>query len=306
LRPENVDVSTQIAGLKLENPLMMASGILGISGKMLGRIAKEGAGALVTKSFGVTAREGYPGPVITEVTGGFLNSLGLPNPGAEAMVDEIREAKKAGKPVFASIYGFSEDEYGKAASFAEEAGADALELNVSCPHVEEVGVEIGQNPDLVARVTRRAKSSFHGPVIVKLSPNVSDIVEISKAAADAGADALTAINTVKAMAIDIEARRPILGGKFGGLSGPAMKPIALRCIYEIYEKVKLPIIGCGGITNWEDVVEFLLAGARAVQVGSVLADDDLPVFRQLVHGLREYLSLHGHKRLEEIIGAAHV
>ena len=306
LSRSDVDISTRLAGLKLDSPLILASGILGISGKMLGRVAKEGVGAVVTKSFGTIARDGYPGPVMTEVAGGFLNSLGLPNPGAAAMVDEIIEAKRAGKPVFASIYGFNENEYREAASFAGDAGANALELNISCPHVEEVGVEIGQNPDLVAAVTKAAKSSFRGPVIVKLSPNVSSITEISAAAAKAGADALTAINTVKAMAIDIEAKRPILGGTFGGLSGPALKPIALRCVYEIYEKVSLPIIGCGGIAGWEDIVEFLLAGASAVQVGSALVDEDLQVFRHLIKGLGAYLSSHGYERLEEIIGAAHI
>lgn len=301
-----VDLSVQIAGLKLNNPLILASGFLGISGAMLRRVAQEGAGGVVTKSFGVNAREGYPGPVITEVPCGFLNSLGLPNPGSEGMKDEIREAKKGVVPVVASIYGFNDDDYGKAASVAREAGADALELNVSCPHVEEVGVEIGRDPELVSRVTKAARSNFDGPLIVKLSPNVSDIVEIADAAARAGANALTAINTVRAMAINIEARRPILGGKFGGLSGPAMKPIALRCVYEIFGKVTLPIIGCGGITNWRDVVEFLLAGASAVQVGSILVDRDLDVFRELTEGLRTYMSSHDNARLDEIIGTAHV
>jgi len=306
LRPATIDLSFQLAGLKLNNPLILASGILGVSGSMLRRIAQEGVGAVTTKSFGFTAREGYPGPVITEVASGFLNSLGLPNPGSEQKKTEIEEAKKGGVPVIASIYGFTEEEYGKAASAAQEAGADALELNISCPHVEEVGVEIGRNPDLVAKVTAAAKTNFNGPLIVKLSPNVADIVAIAEAAAKAGAKALTAINTVRAIAIDIETRRPILGGKFGGLSGPAMKPIALRCVYELYEKISLPIIGCGGITSWQDVVEFLLAGASAVQIGSALVNKDLVIFRELAEGLRTYLSSHGHSRLEEIVGTAHV
>lgn len=301
-----IDLSVQPAGLKLSNPVILASGILGISGAMLMRIAQEGAGAVVTKSFGVTSREGYPGPVITEVSGGFLNSLGLPNPGAEEMKNEIMAARKGGVPVIASIYGFNEDEYGRAASLASEAGADALELNVSCPHVKEVGVEIGQDPYLVSKVTQKAKSNFGGPLIVKLSPNVSDIVEIAQAASKAGADALTAINTVKAMAIDIETKRPILGGKFGGLSGPALKPVALRCVYEIYEQVKLPIIGCGGISRWQDVVEFLLAGASAVQIGSALIDKDLDIFKELNEGLRNYMSMNENVRLRDIIGAAHI
>jgi dihydroorotate dehydrogenase (NAD+) catalytic subunit len=305
LGPARIDLSVQLAGLRLSNPLILASGVLGISGVMLKRIIREGAGAVVTKSFGVTSRDGYAGPVITEVSGGFLNSLGLPNPGAEEMKNEIMAAREGGAPVIASIYGFNEAEFGRGAALASEAGADALELNVSCPHVKEVGVEIGQDPYLVSKVTQKAKSNFGGPLIVKLSPNVSDMVAIAQAASNAGADSLTAINTMKAMAIDIETKRPILGGKFGGLSGPALKPVALRCVYEIYEQVKLPIIGCGGISRWQDVVEFMLAGASAVQIGSALIDKDLAIFKELKKGLRNYMSTNENVRLRDIVGAAH-
>jgi dihydroorotate dehydrogenase (NAD+) catalytic subunit len=290
----------------MSNPLILASGILGSSGAMLRQVARECVGAVTTKSFGATAREGYQGPVITEVAAGYLNSLGLPNPGPEQMKAEIKEAKKGGVPVIASIYGFTEEEYGIAASAAQDAGADALELNISCPHVEEVGLEIGRDPDLVAKVTSAAKAKFNRPLIVKLSPNVGDIVTIAEAAAGAGAEVITAVNTVRAIAIDIEMRRPILGGKFGGLSGPAMKPIALRCVYELYEKMSLPIIGCGGITGWEDAVEYLLAGASAVQLGSALVNRDFGIFKEITEGIAAYLSRHGYTRLEEIVGTAHV
>jgi dihydroorotate dehydrogenase (NAD+) catalytic subunit len=301
-----INISSQIGKLELENPFILASGTLGISGTMLKTIAKEGLGAVVTKSFGLKAREGYPGPVMVEVTGGFLNSMGLPNPGAEVMKNEIQEAKKSGIPVIASIFGFNEDEYAQAASFAEKANANALELNVSCPHVEQVGVEIGLDPELLRNVTRAAKKKFQGPIIVKLSPNASDIVEIAEAAANAGADALSVTNTIKAMAIDIKTKRPILGGKFGGLSGPALKPIALRCVYQIYEKVKLPIIGCGGIISYQDVIEFLLAGASAVQVGTAIVYNDIGVFKELTENLIDYMYKNDNHSLEEIIGTAHV
>jgi dihydroorotate dehydrogenase (NAD+) catalytic subunit len=241
-----------------------------------------------------------------EVTGGFLNSMGLPNPGAEAMKNEIQEAKKSGIPVVASIFGFNENEYAQAASYAKEADADALELNVSCPHVEEVGVEIGLDPELLNKVTRAAKKNFQNPLIVKLSPNAADIVEIAEAAVDAGANALTVTNTMKAIAIDIETRRPILGGKFGGLSGPALKPIALRCVYQIYEKIAIPIIGSGGISCCKDVIEFILAGASAVQIGTAIAYNDVGVFRELAQDLIRYMSEHNNQHLEEIIGTAHV
>ncbi|MBS7628860.1 dihydroorotate dehydrogenase [Candidatus Bathyarchaeota archaeon] len=242
--PEYVDLSTSISGLRLRNPLILASGILGVSGKLLRKIGEMGAGAVVTKSFSKRVREGYPGPVIVEVPCGLLNSMGLPNPGVDEMKGVIVEAKRSGVPVIASIFGFDESEYGDAASASMEAGADALELNISCPHVSEVGVEIGRKPDLVSRVTSKVKSVFEGPVIVKLSPNVTDIVEVAEAAVNGGADALTATNTMKAMAIDVETQRPILGGKYGGLSGPALKPIALRCVYELYERVDVPTIHC--------------------------------------------------------------
>jgi dihydroorotate dehydrogenase (NAD+) catalytic subunit len=299
-------MSSQIGKLELSNPFILASGTLGISGNMLKHIAQEGAGAVVTKSFGLNAREGYPGPVMTEVTGGFLNSMGLPNPGAEVMKNEIQKAKKTGIPIIASIFGFNEDEYAQAASFADKANADALELNVSCPHVEQVGVEIGLNPDLLKKVTTAVKKSFQGPIIVKLSPNAQDVVEIAESAANGGANALTVTNTMKAMAIDIETRRPILGGKFGGLSGPAIKPIALRCVYQIYEKIALPIIGCGGITSCRDVIEFLLAGASAVQIGTAIAYNDIGIFKELTKDLTDYMSKHNNQKLEEIIGTAHV
>ena len=300
-----INISSQIGKLELENPFILASGTLGISGTLLKYIAQEGLGAVLTKSFGLKAREGYPGPVMVEITGGFLNSMGLPNPGAEVMKNEIQEAKKSGVPIIASIFGFNEEEYAKAASFADKANANALELNVSCPHVEQVGVEIGLDPELVSKVTRAAKKNFQNQIIVKLSPNASDIVEIAEAAADAGADALTVTNTMKAMAIDIETKRPILGGKFGGLSGPALKPIALRCVYQIYEKVKLPIIGCGGIISCPDVIEFLLAGASAVQVGTVIVYDDVEIFKELTKNLINYMSKHNFNSLDEIIGKAH-
>ncbi|TRO61417.1 dihydroorotate dehydrogenase [Candidatus Bathyarchaeota archaeon] len=301
-----INISSQIGKLELRNPFILASGTLGISGTMLKHIAQEGAGAVVTKSFSLNAREGYPGPVMTEVTGGFLNSMGLPNPGAEAMKTEIQEAKKSGIPIIASIFGFNEDEYAQAASFADKAKADALELNVSCPHVEQVGVEIGLNPELLKKVTSAVKKSFQGPIIVKLSPNAQDVVEIAEAAANAGANALTVSNTMKGIAIDIETRRPILGGKFGGLSGPALKPIALRCVFQIYEKIALPIIGCGGITCCRDVIEFLLAGASAVQIGTAIVYNDIGVFKELAEDLICYMSKHNNQKLEELIGTAHV
>jgi len=181
----------------------------------------------------------------------------------------------------------------------------ALELNVSCPHVREVGVEIGQNEEAIAEVVSKVKGATRKPIFVKLTPNVTDIARMAEAAERAGASGITAINTVKAMAIDVEMGTPILGGRFGGLSGPAIKPVAVRCVYEIYDAVRIPIIGCGGITRWQDAAELLMAGASALQVGTAIMHNDLPVFRELLTGLKSFLERRGLKTVREFIGSAH-
>lgn len=295
-----------MAGLNLENPTMLASGILGYSALTLKGVAEGGAGAVVTKSVGLKPRRGYANPTVVQVDCGLVNAVGLPNPGIGEFVKDICEAKAVLKvPLVVSVYGFLAEEYAFVAQKAVEAGADAVELNVSCPHVKETGAEIGQNPRVLAEVVEKAKKAVEKPVFVKLSPNVADIAEIAEAAVKAGADAITAINTVKAMAIDIETEKPILSNKKGGLSGPAIKPIALRCVYEIYERVKVPIIGCGGVTTWRDAVEFMLAGATAVQIGTAVALKGPNVFRAVARGINTYLKRKGLRSVSEIVGLAH-
>ena len=294
-----------LAGLKLANPTMLASGILGISAETLGNIVKSGAGAIVTKSVGLKPRKGYANPTVVQTSCGLINAMGLPNPGINELIKEIREAKNFNVPLIVSVYGFSAEEYAKVAKKAVDAGADAVELNVSCPHVKETGSEIGQNPEILAKVVKKVKKSVEKPVLVKLSPNVTDIAKIAEVAAKAGADALTAINTVKAMAINSETAMPILSNKIGGLSGPAIKPIAIRCVYEIYERVKVPIIGCGGITNWRDAIEFILAGATAIQIGTAIAQEGPNVFKTVTGGINAYLKRKGFKSVKEIVGLSH-
>jgi dihydroorotate dehydrogenase (NAD+) catalytic subunit len=295
-----------LAGLKLANPTMLASGILGYTAASLGSIVEGGAGAVVTKSVGLKPRRGYANPTVVHASCGLINAMGLPNPGINAFVEEIREAKKSLRvPLIVSVYGFTAEEYAVVAGKAVDAGADAVELNVSCPHVEETGSEVGQNPRVLAEVVEKVKAAVDKPVLVKLSPNVTSITEIAEVAVKAGADAITAINTVKAMAIDAETAMPILSNKVGGLSGPAIKPIALRCTYEIYERVKVPIIGCGGITNWRDAVEFLLAGASAVQIGTAVAAKGPNVFKAITREINAYLKKKGFNSVEEIVGLAH-
>jgi len=295
---------TEIAGLKLANPTMLAAGILGLTGSSLRSVVEAGAGAVVTKSVGLKPREGYPNPTVVQVECGLLNAVGLPNPGIHHFIEEIREAKETGVPIIVSVYGYSSEEFAEVAKVATEAGADALELNVSCPHVEETGAEIGSDPEFVAEVVREVKKKVDKPVFVKLTPNVANIAEVAKAAVKAGADAITAINTVRAMTIEIETTRPLLANKIGGLSGPAIKPIAVRCVYEVYREVDVPVIGCGGITTWRDAVEFMLAGASAVQIGTAIAFKGLGVFKSVTKGIDAYVKKKGFSSVKEIVGLA--
>jgi len=299
-------LSVTLAGLKFTNPTMLASGILGYSAETMESIAEGGAGAVVTKSIGLKPRKGYANPTVVQTSCGLINAMGLPNPGIDEFAEEICKARSVLKvPLIVSVYGFSAGEYAQVSAKAVNAGADAVELNVSCPHVKETGSEIGQDPEIVAEVVRKVKAWVGKPVFVKLSPNVTSIAAIAQAAAKAGADGLTVINTVKAMAIDAETAMPILANRVGGLSGPAVKPIALRCVYDVYERVEVPIVGCGGITDWRDAVEFLLAGASAVQIGTAVATSGPNVFQSIAEGVDAYLRKKGFRSVKEIVGLSH-
>ncbi|MCS7120204.1 MAG: dihydroorotate dehydrogenase [Nitrososphaerota archaeon] len=297
-------MQVSLAGLSLKNPTILASGILGISAESLMRVASAGAGAVTTKSIGIEPREGYANPTVVEVECGFLNALGLPNPGIREFAEEIRKYR-SDAPLIVSVYGFSPTEYAEVAAMAESSGANAIELNLSCPHIKGSGSEIGQDPEMIYDVVKNVKGAVEKPVFAKLSPNTSNIARLAEAAEDAGADAITAINTVKAMAIDIDTMKPILSNKIGGLSGVAIKPVAVRCVYEIYEAVRIPIIGCGGIRSWRDAVEFILAGASAVEIGSAIAHGDLTIFQSIAQGINSYIESKGYRKVEEIVGMAH-
>jgi len=298
-------LSTSFAGLELPNPTILASGILGYSSESFSRVVKAGAGAVVTKSVGIAPRVGYPNPTIVQSRSGLINAMGLPNPGIETYVEELNFARTIlAVPLIVSVFGYTSEEYAAVSKRAVDAGADAVELNVSCPHVKQTGAEIGQNPKLLSEIVENVKAKINKPVIVKLSPNVTDITILAKAAMEAGADALTVINTLKAIAIDIETLQPILSNVKGGLSGEAIKPVALRCVYDIAEQYKVPIIGCGGVSNWHDAVEFFLAGASAVQIGTALADD-VEVFGAVTKGVESYLRRKHYANVKEIVGLAH-
>jgi len=300
-------LTTNMAGLKLRSPTALASGILGYSSNSLQLIANNGAGAVVTKSVCEEPRVGYPNPTVVQAKSGLINAMGLPNPGIIEYGGVISYSKTLLKvPLIVSVFGYTADEYAKVAKKADEAGADAIELNVSCPHVQFTGSEIGQNKKLLTEVVCRVKEVTKKPLVVKLSPNVTDVVEIAKNAVNAGADALTVINTVRALAIDIETQSPVLSNTRGGLSGPAIKPIALRCVYDVFEALpQTPIFGCGGIANWRDAVEFFLAGASAVQIGTAIATEEPTVFQDINKGLSNYLQRKGYRSVKEIVGLSH-
>lgn len=299
------DIAVVLSGIRLRTPTMLSAGVLGISAETMKRVADSGAGAVVTKSTGIEARTGHPAPNVVEVQSGLLNAMGLPNPGIKQMSIEIQKLARTEVPVIASVYGFTVRDYAVVADRACSAGASAVELNVSCPNVGRVGCEFGQDVEMVGRITRTVKAKVNRPVFVKLSPNVTDIVEIGKAAEKYGADGVTAINTLSGMAIDINTRMPILGAKKGGLSGPVIKPVALRCVYELYESLRIPIIGCGGISSWKDAVEFFLAGAASVQIGTGIMYRDLAIFREVNEGIASYMRDNKFQKLKEFRGLAH-
>jgi dihydroorotate dehydrogenase (NAD+) catalytic subunit len=302
---ETNPLSISFAGLALANPTILASGVLGYSAESMNRVAKGGAGAVVTKSIGAEPRMGYANPTLVQSESGYINAMGLPNPGIEVYKSEIQHCKTILRvPLIVSVFGYTAEEYASVAQKAVDAGADGVELNVSCPHVKQTGAEIGQSPKLLCEVVSKTKAAINKPLIVKLSPNVADITVLAQAAVEAGANALTVVNTVKAMAIDAETMMPILANQRGGLSGAAIKPIALRCVYDIAELFDVPIIGCGGVSNWKDAVEFFLAGASAVQVGSAVAENP-EVFCAITKGVDAYLRRKNIRSLKEIVGLAH-
>lgn len=296
----------ELCNIKMKNPTMLAAGVLGSTAASLNWAARSGAGAVVTKSFGLMPNRGYSNPTTVEVTGGIINAIGLSNPGVENVEEELKKLNGS-VPAVASIYGANPREFSVIADRIDGM-VDAVELNVSCPHaMGGCGAAIGQNPQLTADIVRAVKEKVRCPVFVKLTPNVTDIIEIAAAAEDAGCDALTMINSLgPGMKIDVETARPILSNRFGGMSGPAIKPIALRCVFDVYEAVDIPIIGVGGVTNHEDVLEFLYAGARAVQVGTGVMYHGLDIFTDICTGLEKFMVDKGYKSVEEMVGLAHL
>ena len=294
---------TSIGKIQLERPVMLASGILGISLDVFNRLYRSGVGAVVSKSLSTEPWDGYPNPTIFSVNGGgWINAVGLSNPGAPNFAKMIESNKDV--PIIVSLVGSIPEDFEMMVKQFKNCKVTAYELNLSCPHVAKVGLEVGDDPELVKKIVSTMKNSTDVPIIAKVGLGTTHYLNTVSAAIDSGIDAITAINTIRAMAIDVETQRPILSNKFGGLSGTPIKPIALRCVYEISSKYNIPIIGCGGISTWEDAVEFILAGSSAIQLGSAIGDNWMHVFNDINQGILQYMKRKGYSKIDEMIGLA--
>ena len=299
-----MNTKVNIAGIEFKNPVMTASGTFGsgIEYSQFTDISK--LGAVVTKGVALTPWEGNPTPRVTEVYGGMLNAIGLQNPGIETFCErDLAFLKNIDTKVIVNVCGKTEEEYiGVVERLASEDRVDALEINVSCPNVKEGAIAFGQNAKALHSITSKIKAVAKQPVIMKLSPNVTDITEMAKAAQDAGADAISLINTITGMKIDINKRKFVLANKTGGMSGPAIKPVAVRMVYQCAQAVSIPIIGMGGIASAEDAIEFILAGATAVSVGMMNFHDPY-ISTNIVDGIEKYMSDYNVNDINELIGA---
>jgi dihydroorotate dehydrogenase (NAD+) catalytic subunit len=303
------DLAVYIAGVRLPNPLVLASGILGTHASLMVRVARAGAGAVTAKSTGPVPRGGHVNPSCVDLGPGLLNAIGLANPGAAAEVALLAETRAGlatlGVPLIASIFADTVDNFARVAEIVAQAEPDLLELNISCPNVaSEFGEPFAASGESAASVTAAVRAAVGLPLIVKLAPNVPDIARIAQAVVDAGADAICAINTMPGMAIDVESGQPVLANRTGGLSGPALRPIAVYAIYQIARVVDVPIIGTGGVMTGQDALELIAAGATAVGVGSAVQRDGVAVFGRILSELSAWLT-ERNLTLADVRGRAH-
>jgi dihydroorotate dehydrogenase (NAD+) catalytic subunit len=299
--------AVQVAGLRLPNPLILASGIADETGLSMANAVLNGAGGVVTKSLSLAPREGHRNPVVVELPFGLINAMGLPNPGVEEYRSEVHDYKvRSGgeNPIIGSIFGASIEDYAACAREVEGIGVDAIEINGSCPNALGLGTEFGGDPSVIMDLVKAVKEKVSIPVFFKLTPLCSDIVSLAKACERGGADGIVAINTIKAMSIDVRTGRPVLTNRTGGLSGPAIRPVGVRCVYEISGEVGIPVIGVGGITTWEDALEYIMAGASAVQIGSAVAWGNLGVFGSILSGMGVFMEEEGYSSVDEMRGIA--
>lgn len=298
-----MNLSVEIAGITLKNPVITASGCCGYGREYDKLYPIENLGGIALKGMTPLARQGNPPPRVAEAPAGMLNSVGLQNPGVEAFLrDELPHLAQRDVVKIANVAGSTPADYEAMAQRLDDTAVDIIEVNISCPNVKEGGVAFGTDCSMAAQVVSLMRRKTQKPLMVKLSPNVTDIAAIAKAVEDAGADAISLINTLLGMRIDINTRRPILRQNVGGLSGPAVFPVALRMVWQVASAVKVPVVGMGGIEKWEDAVEMMMAGARAVQVGAALFGDPfVPV--KIINGLRSWMEKQGIADINEIVGS---
>ncbi|MDH4122723.1 MAG: dihydroorotate dehydrogenase [Thermoplasmata archaeon] len=299
------DIGLDFLDMKLNNPFILASGILGETADLLLSAFKAGAGAVVTKSIGLEPRDGHRNPTIYSTPDGMMNAMGLPNPGIEDFKREMDVLRKTDAVVIGSVFASKPNGFSILAKKMQDYGAAAVELNLSCPHARGYGTEIGSTPASVRRIVKSVAGSVSIPVLAKLTPNTSDICSLGLAAQEAGAKAVVAINTVKAMRIDPLIKRPVLANRYGGLSGSAVKPIGIRCVYELFEVLTIPIIGVGGIATGLDAVEYIMAGATALQIGTAVQTRGVKVFSYLQDELKEFMRKENYGHLSEMRGIVH-
>ena len=296
-------LAVDIAGVKMATPVTTGSGTFGFGLEFTDFLDLEKVGAVTVKGTSLEPAAGNKGQRAVETPSGMLNCIGLENPGSEYFLEHtLPELKKYNVPVIVNIYGHTPEEYGAVAKKLDVDGVDAVEINISCPNVKEGGIAFGQNPKSVEDITKEIKRVAKQPVIMKLSPNVTDITETARAAEAGGADALSLINTLTGMKIDINRRKFVLANKTGGMSGPAVKPVAVRMVYQTAQAVKLPIIGMGGIMNAEDALEFILAGATAVSVGTANFIDPMTTLK-VAEGIEAYMRAQNVSDIRELVGA---
>ena len=284
------DLSVVIAGVKFRNPVIAASGAFGCGLEYEGLLDVAALGGICTRGLTLLARQGNEGPRLLETSSGLLGSVGLENPGIEAFIEnELPHLQKLGPVIIANLAGSTIDDYVKGARLLGLSGVDMIELNISSPNIKSEGISFGFDPEIAASVTKLVRiAAPRKPLMVKLSPNAPDLIAVAKSCVSAGADAISLVNAFKAMAIDIEKREPVFNSIYAGLSGPCIRPIALGLVWELYQEVKVPIVGLGGIASPANALEFLLAGATAIQVGSATFANP-PLMNEIIEGIRDYM-----------------
>ena len=302
----SVDLTTELAGITLRNPILTCSGTYGFGEEYTAYCPLEALGGITLKGITPLPRLGNPVPRLAETPAGLLNAVGLENPGLEEFLSSyLPKVRKLPTAVIANISGFSLEDYTQMArALRRDSGLAALEVNISCPNVKHGGMHFGTDPQSAEEVIAAVKAETDLPIIAKLSPNVTDIVEMAQAVQRGGADAVSLINTLLGMSIDLDRQRPVLANTFGGLSGPAIRPVAVRMVWQVAQAIDLPIIGMGGITSWQDAVEFLLAGATAVSVGTGnFVNPQAPL--EILQGIQGYCEKHGIASVSELVGLGH-